>query len=60
MFEVYLGNWFMGSGITESAARATALREAYGAGLIGTDEHHLTATEFLASIEVNEVEESEK
>ena len=52
MFDVYLGDWYMGSGETAEQAMENAISEAYTADLIGTEFPRLSEGEFVRSVEV--------
>jgi len=52
MFEVYLRDWYMGSGETAEQAMETALSVAYTADLIGKEPPRLSEGEFVRSVDV--------
>jgi len=52
MFEVYLGDWYMGNGETAEQAMEHALSVAYTADLIGKEPPKLSEGEFVRSVDM--------
>jgi len=52
MFEVYLGDWYMGNGETAEQAMEHALSLAYTADLIGKELPRFSEGDFLRSVDI--------